>query len=74
MDQILPGIIGAGLGGLVVVIIIYAIGFVISAALFALWVRLVAVFLRKWLDREYARARGTVWNVSAERNAGPRNW
>ena len=48
---------GTGVVGLLFALLFAAAGFVASAFITALWVRLILVFMRSALDREYARMR-----------------
>jgi len=51
-------VMGAGLLALLVWIGVVIVGFIVSAFLASLWIRLVITFMRKTLDREYGLARG----------------
>jgi len=48
---------GTGIIGLFISLGVIVLGFVLSAFITALWVRLILVFMRKALDREYGRMR-----------------
>ncbi|MGV8883982.1 MAG: hypothetical protein ACOH1T_00140 [Microbacteriaceae bacterium] len=48
---------GTGLVGLLLTIAFFALAFVVSAFFTALWIRLILVFMRSSLDREYGRMR-----------------
>ena len=48
-------IVGTGILGLIITIVVALLGFVVSAFITSLWVRLVLVFMRGALDREYGR-------------------
>ena len=50
-------IAGTGVVGLLLTIVFFAVAFVVSAFFTALWIRLILVFMRSALDREYARMR-----------------
>lgn len=50
-------IVGTGILGLIITIVVALLGFVISAFFTSLWIRLILVFMRGALDREYARMR-----------------
>jgi phosphate/sulfate permease len=75
-------LIGAGLGfgilALVIYIAIIIVGFIISAFIAALWIRLIIRFMRKTLDREYRYMRGDYFTDQRPRAdqppVGPRNW
>jgi hypothetical protein len=47
----------------------WLLGFIVSAFLVSLWVRLVIYFLRKTLDREYAHRRGPTPRAPVGREA-----
>jgi len=49
--------VGTGLIGMLVTLGFVALAFVLSAFITALWIRLILVFMRKALDREYGRMR-----------------
>jgi hypothetical protein len=71
-----PAIAGAG----VVIFFVWAVvavgGFILSAWLMSLYLRLVIRFSRKTLDREYRHMRGDYFttSTSSQPQAGPRNW
>jgi hypothetical protein len=78
-DDIIPSIIGSGLIGLVVVVLLWVIGFVVSAFIMSLWIRLILVFMRRRLDSEYALMRGAGLQqpyrpISPPQPEAPRNW
>jgi len=50
-------LVGTGILGLLACIGAVALAFVVSAFFAALWVRLILIFMRKALDREYGRMR-----------------
>jgi len=56
-NPLLALFVGTGIVGLLITLGSIAIAFVISAFFTALWVRLILVFMRKALDREYGRMR-----------------
>ena len=51
----LPVIVGSGIVGFLLFLLFVVVGFVVSAFIMSLWVRLILVFMRKALDREYER-------------------
>jgi phosphate/sulfate permease len=66
-------------GGLFIVIlwiVVAVVGFVISAFLASLYVRLIIRFMRKSLDREYRYMRGDYTRGGSNRvpNTVPRDW
>ena len=71
---------GSILAVLLIVLYIAAavVGFVVSAWIMSLYIRLVLRFLRRTLDREYRYARGDYSMDShprvSQRQAGPRDW
>ena len=85
-NPIISTVAGTGILGLLVTIGFAALAFVISAFFTALWVRLILVFMRSALDREYARMRmasaapGTARVASSfggpplRDGTGPRDW
>ena len=84
-NPIISTVAGTGILGLLVTIGVAALAFVISAFFTALWVRLILVFMRSALDREYARMRvasapGTARGASSfggpplRDGTGPRDW
>jgi len=54
---VIGALVGTGIIGLLITLAFIALAFVISAFITALWVRLILVFMRKALDREYGRMR-----------------
>jgi len=54
---IIGALVGTGIVGLLITLGFFALAFVLSAFITALWVRLILVFMRKALDREYGRMR-----------------
>jgi len=50
-------LVGTGIVGLLITLAFAALAFVVSAFITALWVRLIMIFMRKALDREYGRMR-----------------
>lgn len=50
-------LIGSGILGLVLSIVFALLAFVVSAFIMSLWIRLILVFMRGALDREYGRMR-----------------
>ena len=50
-------IIGSGVLGLVIFLVSTILAFIISAFIVSLWIRLILVFMRTTLDREYDRVR-----------------
>ncbi len=71
-----PVIAGAGILALVLWLVLVIVGFVVSAFLTSLFVRLVIRFMRKSLDREYRYLRGdyTAYGSTRPPNAVPREW
>jgi hypothetical protein len=72
----LPALAGAGMLALILWIVLAFVGFVISAFIMNLFVRLVIRFMRKSLDREYRYMRGDYTDYGTRRapNTVPRNW
>ena len=62
----LPVIVGSGIVGLLLFLLFVIVSFVVSAFIMSLWVRLILVFMRKALDREYARVRLYDYSRGAE--------
>lgn len=54
---VIGALVGTGIIGLLITLGSVALAFVLSAFFTALWVRLILVFMRKSLDREYGRMR-----------------
>jgi len=54
---IIGALVGTGIIGLLITLGFVTLAFVLSAFFTALWVRLILVFMRKALDREYGRMR-----------------
>ena len=50
-------LIGGGILGLVVFVLVGSLMFIISAFIMSIWIRLILVFMRGALDREYGRMR-----------------
>ena len=67
---------GFGVLALVLWVILAIVGFVITAFLTSLFVRLVIRFMRKSLDREYRYLRGdyTAYGSKRAPNTVPRDW
>jgi hypothetical protein len=57
VNPLVPTLVGTGIVGLLISIGVVIVGFVISAFITSLWVRLIIAFMRKTLDREYGRMR-----------------
>ena len=72
----LPAIAGFGVLALVLWLVLAIVGFVVSAFLTSLFVRLVIRFMRKSLDREYRYLRGdyTAYGSKNAPNTVPREW
>jgi len=68
----------AGVGVLVLIlwIVLVVVGFIVSAFVMSLFVRLVIRFMRKSLDREYRYLRGDYTHYGSKRapNTVPRDW
>ena len=76
-DDAFPAVAGFGLIALLVWAGVIVGGFVLSAWIMSLYLRLVIHFSRKTLDREYRFMRGDYSSSSKSasvRQAGPRNW
>lgn len=70
-----PAIAGAGAIIFVIWIVVAVGGFILSAWLMSLYLRLIIRFSRKTLDREYRYLRGDYFTpASSQRQAGPRSW
>ena len=67
---------GFGVLALVLWVILAIVGFIMSAFLTSLFVRLVIRFMRKSLDREYRYLRGdyTAYGSKRAPNTVPRDW
>ena len=67
---------GFGVLALVLWVILAIVGFIVSAFLTNLFVRLVIRFMRKSLDREYRYLRGdyTAYGSKRAPNTVPRDW
>ena len=67
---------GFGVLALVLWVILAIVGFIVSAFLTSLFVRLVIRFMRKSLDREYRYLRGdyTAYGSKRAPNTVPRDW
>ena len=77
MDPIyIPALAGFGVLALVLWVVLAIVGFVVSAFLASLFVRLVIRFMRKSLDREYRYLRGdyTAYGSKRAPNTVPRDW
>jgi len=72
----IPALAGFGVLALVLWVVLAIVGFVISAFLTSLFVRLVIRFMRKSLDREYRYLRGdyTAYGSKRAPNTVPRDW
>lgn len=72
----LPALAGVGILALILWIVLAIIGFVASAFVMRLFVRLVIRFMRKSLDREYRHLRGDYADYGSKRtpNTVPRHW
>lgn len=57
INPLVPSLVGTGIAGLLITIGVVIAGFVISAFITSLWIRLIITFMRKTLDREYGRMR-----------------
>lgn len=67
---------GFGILAIIIWIVVAVGGFILSAYLMSLYLRLVIRFSRKTLDREYRYMRGDYRAVTVPTNQGsnPRNW
>jgi len=72
----IPALAGFGVLALVLWVILAIVGFIVSAFLTSLFVRLVIRFMRKSLDREYRYLRGdyTAYGSKRAPNTVPRDW
>ena len=72
----IPALAGFGVLALVLWVILAIVGFIMSAFLTSLFVRLVIRFMRKSLDREYCYLRGdyTAYGSKRAPNTVPRDW
>ena len=72
----IPALAGFGMLALVLWVVLAIVGFVVSAFLTSLFVRLVIRFMRKSLDREYRYLRGdyTAYGSKRAPNTVPRDW
>ena len=72
----IPALAGFGVLALVLWVVLAIVGFVVSAFLTSLFVRLVIRFMRKSLDREYRYLRGdyTAYGSKRAPNTVPRDW
>ena len=72
----IPALAGVGVLALVLWVILAIVGFIMSAFLTSLFVRLVIRFMRKSLDREYRYLRGdyTAYGSKRAPNTVPRDW
>ena len=72
----IPALAGFGVLALVLWVVLTIVGFVVSAFLASLFVRLVIRFMRKSLDREYRYLRGdyTAYGSKRAPNTVPRDW
>ena len=72
----IPALAGFGVLALVLWVVLAIVGFVVSAFLTSLFVRLVIRFMRKSLDREYRYLRGdyTAYGSKRAPNTVPREW
>ena len=72
----IPALAGFGVLALVLWVVLAIVGFVVSAFLTSLFVRLVIRFMRKSLDREYRYLRGDYTTYGSKRapNTVPREW
>lgn len=69
-DTFIATFLTGGLIGGLVVVGGAVVGFVLSAWITSLWVRLIITFLRKTLDREYGRMRGVAGPPPVGRHSG----
>lgn len=69
-------LVAGGLAGLVFGAALIAVGFVLSAWLGGLWLRLLFRMHRNWVNGEYARMHGRYVPTRADRapGRGPRDW
>ena len=72
----ISAIAGFGVLAIVLWVILAIVGFIVSAFLTSLFVRLVIRFMRKSLDREYRYLRGdyTAYGSKRAPNTVPRDW
>ena len=72
----IPSLAGIGVLALVLWVVLVIVGFIMSAFVTSLFVRLVIRFMRKSLDREYRYLRGdyTAYGSKRAPNAVPRDW
>jgi hypothetical protein len=76
-DPTVPALFaGFGILAIIIWIVVAVGGFILSAYLMSLYLRLVIRFSRKTLDREYRYMRGDYRSVTVPANQGgnPRNW
>lgn len=81
--------VGSGLIGLAIAIVLAIVGFVVSAFVMSVWIRLIITFMRRTLDREYGRMRTASLGFQADSSRispvtgkpvplrgseGPRDW
>ena len=72
----IPSLAGIGALALVLWAVLVIVGFIMSAFVTSLFVRLVIRFMRKSLDREYRYLRGdyTAYGSKRAPNTVPRDW
>jgi len=72
----IPSLAGIGALALVLWVVLVIVGFIMSAFVTSLFVRLVIRFMRKSLDREYRYLRGdyTAYGSKRAPNTVPRDW
>ena len=72
----IPALAGFGVLALVLWVVLVIVGFIMSAFVTSLFVRLVIRFMRKSLDREYRYLRGdyTAYGSRRAPNTVPRDW
>ena len=72
----IPALAGFGVLTLVLWVVLVIVGFIMSAFVTSLFVRLVIRFMRKSLDREYRYLRGdyTAYGSRRAPNTVPRDW
>lgn len=72
----IPSLAGIGVLALVLWVVLVIVGFIMSAFVTSLFVRLVIRFMRKSLDREYRYLRGdyTAYGSKRAPNTVPRDW
>ena len=72
----IPALAGFGVLALVLWVVLAIVGFIVSAFLTSLFVRLVIRFMRRSLDREYRYLRGdyTAYGSKRAPNTVPRDW